>query len=83
MVSNIPLMNPKPNFNIAPMHVTTELGAFKMSSGAEQLRSNLVKHSYNELRERITQVASTQATMMGKMKSIGSHWQFVCIIYGA
>jgi len=80
MVSHILLKNPKPIINIPPMHVTTELVTFTKSSGAVQFYINLVHGSYKGLGERITQVASAQATTMGKTKPFGPHWQFICRI---
>jgi hypothetical protein len=58
MVSRIPFKNPKPIFNIPPMHVTTELLTFTKSSGAGQFYINLLDGSYKMLRDRITGVAS-------------------------
>jgi hypothetical protein len=80
MVSHIPFKNPKPIINIPPMHVTTELVTFTKSSGAGQFYINLVDGSYKGLRERITRVASAQATTMGKTKPFGPRWRFIRLI---
>jgi len=80
MVRHIPCKNPKPIINIPPMHVTTKLVTFMKSSGAGQFYINLVDGSYKALRERITGVASAQATMMGKTKPFGPRWQFIRLI---
>jgi hypothetical protein len=80
MVSHIPFKNPKPIINIPPMHVTTELVTFTKSSGAGQFYINLVDGSYKGLRERITGVASAQATTMGKTKPFGPRWRFIRLI---
>jgi hypothetical protein len=68
MVSHIPFKNPKPIINIPPIHVTTKLVTFTKSSGAGKFYINLVDGSYKGLRERITGVASAQATTTGKTK---------------
>jgi len=75
MVSYIPFKNPKPIINVPPMHVTTELVKFMKSSGAGQFYINLVDCSYTGLRERITGVASAQATTMSQTKPFGACWQ--------
>jgi hypothetical protein len=80
IVSHIPFKNQKPIINIPPMHVTTELVAFMSSSGAGQFCNNLVDGSYKGLRERITGVASAQATTLGKTKPFGPHWRLILLI---
>jgi len=80
IVSHIPFKNPKPIINIPPMHVTTELVTFTKSSGAGQFYFNLGDSSYKGLRLRITGVASTQATTMGKTKHFDPHWRFIRLI---
>jgi len=80
MVSRIPFKNPKPIMNIPPMHVTTELVTFMKFSGPGQFYINLVDGSYNGLREKISGVASTQATTMAKTKTYGSCWPFIRLI---
>jgi len=80
MVSHIPFKNPKPIINIPPMHVTTELVTFMKSSGAGQFYIDLADSSYKGLRERITGVASAQATTMCKMKPFGPRWRFIWLI---
>jgi hypothetical protein len=76
MVSHILFKNPKPIINIPPMHVTTELVTFTKFSGAGQFYINFVDGSYKGLRQRITGVASAQATMIGKTKPFGPRWRF-------
>jgi hypothetical protein len=80
MVSHIPFKNPKPIINIPPMHVTTELVTFTKSSGAGKFYINLVDGSYKGLRERITGVASAQATTTGKTKPFAPRWRFIRLI---
>jgi hypothetical protein len=80
MVSHILFKNPKPIINIPPMHVTTELVTFTKSSGAGKFYINFVDGSYKGLRERITGVASAQATTTGKTKPFGPRWRFICLI---
>jgi hypothetical protein len=79
MVSHIPFKNPKP-INIPPMHVTSELVTFTKSSGAGQFYINSVDSSYKGLRERITRVASTKVTTMGKTKPFGPRWRVIRLI---
>ena len=76
MVSQIPFKNPKPIINIPSMSSTTKLVTFIKYPGAGQCYINLLACRYMGLRERITGVASAQATMMGKMKPFGPHWWF-------
>jgi len=59
------------------MHVTSKLVPFTKSSGVGHFHINLVDGSYMGLRERITRVASAQATLDGKTKSFGPHWQYI------
>jgi len=80
MVSHIPFKNAKPIINIPPMHVTTKLVTFTKSSGAGQFYIKLVAGSYQGLRERITEVASAQATTMDKTKPFGPCWRFIWLI---
>jgi len=80
MVSHIPFKNPKPIINIPPMHVTTKLVTFTKFSGAGQFYINLLDSSYKGLRERITGVASAQATTMGKSKHFGPRWRYIRLI---
>jgi hypothetical protein len=77
---HIPFKNPKPIINITLMHVITKLVTFTKSTGAGQFYSNLVDASYRRLRERITQVASLQATTTGKTWTFGPHWQLIRLI---
>ena len=72
--------NPQPIINIPAMPVTTEPVTFTKSSGAGQFYMDLVDGSYKGHRERITGVASMQATMMGKIKTFGPCWRFICLI---
>jgi hypothetical protein len=71
-----PFKNPKPIINIPHMNLTTDPVTFTKSFGAARCYINLVDGSYIRLRERITGVASEQGTMMGKLKTVGSRWQF-------
>ena len=80
MVSHIPFKNPEPIIIIPCMHVTTELVTFTKSSGAGQFYIKVLDGSYKRLRERITGVASMQATTMAKTKPFGPHWWFIRII---
>ena len=80
MMSHIPFKNPKPIFNIPPLHVTTKLVTFTKSSGAGQFYIDLVDGRYTGLRERSTGVASTQATTMGNTKRFGPHWGCISLI---
>ena len=77
MVSHIPFKNPKPIINMPSINVTTKHVTFTKSSGAGQFYIILVDGSYTGLKERITGVASTQATTMGKTKPIGPHWLLI------
>jgi len=77
MVSHNPFKNPKPIINIPPTHVTTELVSFTKPSGAGKFYLTLVDGSYKGLRERITGVASAQATTMGTTKPFGPCWRFI------
>jgi hypothetical protein len=77
MVSHIPFKNPKPIINVPPIYVTTEHVTFTKSSGAGQFYIDLADGSYKGLRERITGVASAQATTMGKTKPFGHRWRFI------
>jgi hypothetical protein len=80
MVSHIPIKNPKPIINIPPIDVTTELVTFMKPPGAGQFYINFVDGSYKVLRERISGVASAQATTMGKTKPFGPRWRFIHLI---
>jgi hypothetical protein len=80
MVGHITFKNPKPIINIPSWHVTTKLVAFMMSSGVGHFWINLLDGSYKGLRERITRVASAQATTMGKTKRFGPHWRMIPLI---
>jgi len=80
MVSHILFKNPKPNINIPPMHVNTELETFTKSFGAGQFYIISVDGSNKGLRERITRVASAQATTTGKTKPFRPRWRLICLI---
>jgi hypothetical protein len=80
MVSHILFKDPKPIIKIPPMRVTTELVTFTKSSGAGKFYINLVDGSYKGLRERITGVASAQATTTGKTKPFGPRWRIIRLI---
>jgi hypothetical protein len=62
------------------MHVTTELVTFTKSSGAGKYYIILVDGCYKGLRERITEVASAQATTTGMTKPFGPGWRFIRFI---
>jgi len=83
VVSHIPFMNARPIINIPPMHVTTELVTFIKSSGARLFYNNLADGGCKGLQERITGVASAQATTMGRMTPFCPRWRFICLISGA
>lgn len=77
MVSHIPINNPKPINNIAPILVTTKFVTFMMSSWAGQFYNDLVDSRYMGHRKRITRVASVQATTMGKTMPFCPCWEFI------
>jgi hypothetical protein len=80
MVSQILFKNTMPVTKIPPIHVTTEHVTFPTSSGTRQFYIFSVDSSNNRLRERITGVASAQATTMGKMQPFGTGWWFIHLI---
>jgi hypothetical protein len=80
MVSPIPFKNTMPVTKIPPIYVTTEYVTFTISYGTRQFYINSVDGSYNSLRDRITRVASAQASMMGKTQPFGTGWLFILLI---
>jgi len=77
MVSNISFQNTKVVFNTPHMDVTTALVSFTKSSGAGQIYISLVDGSYKVHNRRITRIASAQATLIGMMKPLYPHRQFI------
>jgi len=80
IVSHILIKNQNPIINNPHMHVSTALVTWMKSSGARQCYINMGNGSNTDLRERITGVVSTPASLMGKMKLLASHWRVICLI---
>jgi len=83
MASQILFKNPKSNINIPDKHVTTELVSFRKSFEAGQFYINLWSGSSTSFRERITEVASAQASMMWNKQPMGLQWKICCLISAA
>jgi hypothetical protein len=80
MVNLIPFKNTISVTKIPPIYVTTEYVTFTISYGTRQFYINSVDGSYDSLFERITRVASAQASMMGKTQPFGTGWLFILLI---